>query len=105
MLVVRRAVSQRCVQPDRVVVLAPLLENNLSFPKAKEVLAVEQLIAQLSVGAFSICILPGATGRDIEGLGTDAFQPLAHNLGCHLRTVVGSDGFWDAAHQHRMRER
>src|ERR1700722_2553413 len=83
-----------------VVVVAPLLDQNFGFLQAVEDFAVEQFVPQLAVEAFAIAVLPGTAGLDVERLGTNACQPAAHNLGSHLRAVIGSDVLRDTAHEH-----
>ena len=53
---------------DRVVVVGPLLDEDLDFLETVEDFAIEQLVPQLAVEAFAIAVLPGAAGLDIESL-------------------------------------
>ena len=89
--------------PDGVVVVAPLLDEDLGFLEAAEDFAIEQLVPQLAVEAFAIAVLPVAARLDVEGFGPHACQPAPHDLGGHLRPVIGSDVFGDTAYQHRVR--
>jgi len=91
------------VGPDRVVVLAPLLDDNGSFLQAIEDLSVEQFITQFSVEGFAVAILPGATGFDIQRLRSEFCEPAAHDLGCHLRAIVRADVFRHAFGEHHIR--
>ena len=68
---------------DSVVVVAPLLDEDLGLLQAVEDFAIEQLVPQLAVEAFAIAVLPGAAGLDVERLGTNTCQPAAYNLGGH----------------------
>jgi hypothetical protein len=88
--------------PDGVVVMAPLLNEDLGFLQAVEDFAVEQFVPQFAVEAFAIAVLPGAARLDVERLGADTCQPAPHYLGGHPRTVVGSDVLRDAAQQHHV---
>ena len=90
------------MRSDGVVVVAPLLDEDLGFLEAAEDFAIEQLVPQLAVEAFAIAVLPGATRFDVERLGTNTRQPAPYDLGGHLRAVVGSDMLRDAAHQHHV---
>jgi hypothetical protein len=56
------------VRPDRIVVFAPLLDDDSCFLETVEDLAIEQFVAQLAVEALAVTILPGAARRDVKGL-------------------------------------
>ena len=58
-----------------VVVMAPALDENLGFEEGVEDLAIEKLIAQFSVEAFIVAILPRASGLDKESLDPDPGEP------------------------------
>lgn len=45
----------------------PGLDDGLGLFQAVEDLAVQQLVAQLSIEAFAAAVLPGATGLDVSG--------------------------------------
>jgi hypothetical protein len=47
-------VAERCVRADRVVMTPPALDDDLSFAKRLEDLAIEQLVSQASVEAFDV---------------------------------------------------
>jgi len=66
------------VRPDRV-----------DLAQSVEDFAVEQLVAQASVEALDVAVLPGAASLDVGGLGTDNRDPFLHCLGEELRSVVG----------------
>lgn len=55
----RWSISQSTMQPDRVVVDAPLLDQVIGFAPAVEEFAVEQLFSVLRVEALAIPVLPG----------------------------------------------
>jgi len=93
------------VGSNRIVVVAPLLDDDQCLLQAVEDFSVQQFIAQLVVEGFAVPILPGAVGFDVKGFGSDLGQPLAHDLGGHLWAVVGSDVFWDTARQHDIGHR
>ena len=79
------------MRSDRVVVLAPLLDDDLCFLEAVEDFAVEQLIAEFSVEGFAVAVLPGTAWFDVEGFGSNPGQPVTHNLRSHLSTIVRAD--------------
>lgn len=76
------------MRSDGVVVLPPLLDDNLGFLQTVEDLAVEQLIAQFAVEAFAIAVLPRASRFDVGRLGTDGCYPFSNSKGNELRAVV-----------------
>ena len=68
-----------------------MLDEGLGFLDAVENFAVGQFIPQFSVEAFTITVLPWASGLDVERLGAHVCQPAAYDLGRHLKAIVGSD--------------
>jgi hypothetical protein len=56
----------------------------LGLAESVEDFAVEQLVAQASVKALDVAVLPGAASLDVGGLGTDkrdSWTALARNSG------------------------
>src|SRR5262249_56390031 len=53
-----------------LVVASPTLDDDLGLAQSVENLAVEQLVAQASVEALDVAVLPGAASLDVGGLGT-----------------------------------
>jgi hypothetical protein len=47
------------VWPSRVVVDAPLLDDNLGFPEAIKDLAIEAFIPELAVEGLAVAVFPG----------------------------------------------
>src|SRR5262245_44364601 len=74
-----------------LVVPPPTLDDDLGLAQSGEDFAVEQLVAQASVEALDVAVLPGAASLDVGGLGTDNRDPFLHCLGEELRSVVGPD--------------
>jgi hypothetical protein len=54
------------MRPDRIVILASALYQDLGLLQGVEDFAVEQLITQLSVEALVVAILPGTPGFNVE---------------------------------------
>ena len=54
-----RSIAKRRVWPERVVVLAPLLDDDASFVEGVEDLAIEQLFAETGIEALAVAVLPG----------------------------------------------
>jgi len=52
-------------------VAPPALDDDLGLAESVEDFAVEQLVAQASVEALDVAVLPGAAPLDVGGLGTD----------------------------------
>ena len=67
---------------------APPLDQHLRLVECRELLAVQQLVAELGVEALAIPILPWTARLDVERLHTDPAEPGAHALGDELGTVV-----------------
>jgi hypothetical protein len=70
-------------------VAPPALDDDLGLAESVEDFAVEQLVAQASVEALDVAVLPGAAPLDVGGLGTDNRDPFLYRLGDELRSVVG----------------
>jgi len=79
------------VRPDRVEVMSPAFDDDLSLVQRVEDFAIEQFIAQACVEALDVAILPGATWCDVGGVCADRGDPLLHGLGHELWSVVGPD--------------
>ena len=61
--------TQAIVQPDGVVVAAPLPNDSFGLLQAVEDFSIQKLITQLAVEAFAVAILSGAAGLDVKRLG------------------------------------
>jgi len=83
-----RPVSQRRVWPYLVVMLPPVFDYDLRLFQCVEDFAVEQLVAQLSIEAFAIAILPRASRLDVGSVGSDGCNPFSESNGDELRTVI-----------------
>ena len=68
-----RSVAQGAVWPDAVVDLSPVLGQDGHLLQRGEDLAVQQLVAELSVETFDVAVLPGAAAAGQERLDTPAF--------------------------------
>ena len=53
-----RPIPQRAVWPDRVVVDAPLLDQELGFTQDVAELTVQQVVAESGIEAFAVSVLP-----------------------------------------------
>jgi hypothetical protein len=83
-----QADDSRAVRLDSVVVAAPGFDQHLGLSEAVEDLAVEQLIAQRSVEAFVIAVLPRRSRCDVKRLHPDPSEPLLNSGGDKLAAVV-----------------
>ena len=73
----RRAVAQCAVWSDCVVVLPPLLGDDLCLFQGVEDLAIQQFVPEASIEAFTVSVLPRRAGFNVGGFGTDSmvFSP------------------------------
>ena len=55
----RRSVAEGALRSCGVVVLASLFDDDLGLPKSVEDLLIQKLIAQASVEALAVAVLPG----------------------------------------------
>ena len=55
----RRAVAQSTMWAFRVVVFPPFFDQDLSFSQAVEDFAIQELIPEPGVEAFTVSVLPG----------------------------------------------
>ena len=85
------AVAQCAVRPDRIVVDTPFLDQDLGLPQAVEDFAVEQLVSEPGIEAFTISVLPRRPWFDIGGFGTDSGDPVPHRLRHELRAIIRPD--------------
>src|ERR1022692_1431291 len=84
----RRPVAQRRVRPLRVVFHAPPLRQNLWLLQRVEDLAVQELIAQLSIETLTVPVLPWTPRFDVHRPRAHFPQPLPQLLGNTLRPIV-----------------
>ena len=61
--------------PDGVVVLTPLLDEDLGLLEGGEDLPVEQFIPEACIEAFDIPVLPWRAWGDVGGLGANSSDP------------------------------
>ena len=74
-----------------VILVAPLLGEDLHLPEGIEELPVQEFVPKLAVEALNIPILPRATRCDEEGCGSHPLEPQPHRQGGELRSVVRAD--------------
>src|SRR5271154_4855842 len=84
----RWPVTQSRVRPLRVVFHAPPLRQNLCLLQRVKNLAVQELIAQLSVETLAVPVFPWTSRFDIQRPGAPFPQPLPQLLGNKLRPIV-----------------
>src|SRR5918995_5465351 len=82
-------VAERRVRPDRFVVPAPCLDDDLGLLERGEDLAVEQLVPELGVEALDVAVLPRAAWGNVGGPGAHGRDPGLNPLGHELGPVVG----------------
>lgn len=93
------------MRSDRVEVLAPLLDDDSGLLQAVEDFTVQAFVAQFAVEGLAVAVFPWAAGRNVERLCSELGEPVAHDLGCHLRAVVRPDVFWHTTFEHYLGHR
>src|SRR6202050_650348 len=76
----RRPLAQCRGRPLRVVLHAPPLRQNLCLLQRVEDLAIQELIAQLSIETFTVPVLPWTSRFDIQRPRAHSPQPLSQLL-------------------------
>jgi len=76
------------VWSDGVVVDAPAFGQHAKLFDGVKDLSVEELICEFGVERFTVAVLPGRAGFDIQRLCSCVRQPFAQVLRDELRTVV-----------------
>ena len=71
-----------------VVVPSPALDDHPGFLQRVEDFAVEQLVTELRVEAFTIAILPWAAWFDVGGFDSNGCEPLADGPGDELWAIA-----------------
>ncbi len=84
----RRAIAQCTVGTFCVVVSPPLFDQDLCFAQAVEDFAVEQLVSEPAVEAFTVSVLPRAARFDVGRLGANGGDPVSDSLGDKFRPIV-----------------
>ena len=90
------------MRSDRVVLFAPLLDDDCGLLQAVEEFTVQAFVAQFAVEGLAVAVFPWAAGRNIERLCSELCEPAAYNLGRHLRAVVGTNVFRHTALDHHV---
>src|SRR5512135_3163628 len=80
-----------------IVLLLPERTQRPGLGFALEVLAVQELVAQLAMKRLRVAVLPRARRRHVQRPGAGALQPRPHRLGRELRAVVAADPMRRAA--------
>src|ERR671912_1193787 len=82
-------IAEGRVRPDRIVVPAPCLDDDLGLLERVEDLAVEQLVPEFRVKALDVAVLPWAAWGDIDGLCAYSRDPALDCLAGELGPIVG----------------
>ncbi len=90
------------MRSDGIVVTTPALDDDLGFAQRVEDFAVEQLVAQASIEALDVTVLPRTARLAVSSLGTDSGDPALHCLGDELRTVFRPNMAGDASHDEEV---
>ena len=84
------------------VMPTPAFHDDPGLFERVEDLAVEEFVAQASIEALDVAILPWASGCDVGSLRPDGGDPVLHGRGDELRAVVGTDVLRHAAQDEQV---
>src|SRR5947199_2355735 len=84
-------VSQRTVRAFRIILPLPQRAQLPGLGFALELLAVEELVAELAVKRLRVTVLPGTRRCHVQRPGTVPLQPTPYHLGRELRAVIAAD--------------
>src|SRR5690606_14790336 len=98
----RRLVAERSMRTHGVVMPTPAFHDDPGLFERVEDLAVEEFVAQASIEALDVAILPWASGCDVGSLRPDGGDPVLHGRGDELRAVVGTDVLRHAAQDEQV---
>ena len=87
----RGLVAQCTVWAFCVVVISPILDDDLGFLERVKDFAVQKFVAHSSVEALAVAVLPRAAWRDESGLCADGLDPVADGLSNELRAITPSE--------------
>jgi hypothetical protein len=99
-----RAVTQSTVGSFCVVVFSPVFDQDLCFAQAVEDFAVEQLIPEPAIEAFTLSVLPWAARFDVSRLGANGSNPVSDSLGDKFRPIVRTYETRRAAKYEQIRQ-
>ncbi len=85
------------MRPDRIVLLSPLLDNNLGLLQGAKDFAVQEFIAELAIEALDGVILQGTARLDKERFYRQRVQPGADLRVAESRTIIGTNVGCDTA--------
>lgn len=84
----RRAIAERTVRADVVVVMAPLFDQDLCFLEAVEDFLIRAFVTQFAIERFAVTVLPGVARLDVERGRAYGFQPFPYHFCGKLRPIV-----------------
>ena len=74
-----------------VVMVPPSFNDDLGLTQRVEDFAVQQFIPHSPVETFAVSVLPGRSGFDIGGLGSNRLDPVPDSLSDELWAIVRPD--------------
>ena len=90
---------------DLVVLFELEIDGCLGLSGRLEPFRVEDLLAQGSVEALVVSVLPRAAWIDLDRVDADLDKPLLQRSRDELRAIVGTDIVWPAPFQDQLIER
>src|SRR3954453_13743213 len=87
----RCLVAQGAVRTFGIVLLLPQRAQRSGLGLVLELLAVQELVAELAVERLGVTVLPRARRGPVQGTRAPRLQPGPHHLGRELRAVVAAD--------------
>src|SRR3954467_15266539 len=87
----RCLVAQGTVRTFGIVLRLPELAQRAGLGFVLELLAVQELVAELAVERLRVTVLPPAPAAHVHRPGARPVQPGPHRLGRELRAIVAAD--------------
>jgi hypothetical protein len=76
---------------ERVALLPPSLDKQLSFHQSVEDPSVQQLVPQLFIRRLAVSLVRGTPRLDEQRLDAEPTEPVPYGLRCSLGSVIRSD--------------
>jgi hypothetical protein len=80
-----------------VVLLLPVVDEDLGFVEGVEGFQVEEFAAEVAVEGLDVRVLPGCSGLDVGDRRASEAAPVSEGFGGQLGPVVATDHRWRGA--------